>query len=377
VAVFPTSAVATPDAPASASSAAPHIEIERLVKRFDGRPAVSDFSASIKEGELLVLLGPSGCGKTTVMRSVAGLETPDEGVIAIGGTVMFDAVRGIEVRANRRNVGLVFQSYAVWPHMTVFENVAYPLRMRRVRRKEIRRRVEEILALFDLEELADRGASRLSGGQMQRVALARSVVMEPRALLLDEPLSNLDARLRDRLRVELRKIQQQLGITSIFVTHDQSEALVLADRVAVMRDGEIVQIDTPTAIYERPRSRFVAEFVGESNILAATNVERTDERFLVTVDRNVVLESACPPPPERVTWVCIRPEHVEIVPDAENGNTFAATIELALFMGSSTTYELTLENGLPLRMTHSSSSLQPGARVTVRIPPERVLLLDG
>jgi iron(III) transport system ATP-binding protein len=228
------------------------IAIENLTKRYGSVVAVDDLTLTIANGELLVLLGPSGCGKTTTMRAIVGLEEPTAGRITVGDSVVYDASRGINVPSNRRQMGMVFQSYAIWPHKTVGENVIYPLERQGVARAEIAERLAQTLALVGLSNFADRGASLLSGGQMQRVALARSIIAQPRVLLLDEPLSNLDAKLRDHLRFELREIQQRLGITAVYVTHDQTEALALADRIAVMRDGKIIQLDTPTAIYQRP-----------------------------------------------------------------------------------------------------------------------------
>src|SRR5262245_41435073 len=244
------------------------IEVRNLSKSFTGTRAVVQVNLDIAEGEMLVLLGPSGCGKTTTMRCVAGLENPNSGRISIGGKVVYDSDKGISVPANQRHVGMVFQSYAIWPHMTVFENVAFPLEMASVGRAEIKRRVADILKLVGLSGFEDRGASYLSGGQMQRVALARSLVMEPSVLLFDEPLSNLDARLRDHLRIQLRELQTQLKITSIYVTHDQREALALADKIVVMQSGHVVQEADPVTLYHRPRSAAIADFLGYSNIFA-------------------------------------------------------------------------------------------------------------
>ena len=225
-------------------------------------------------GEIVVLLGPSGCGKTTTLRCVAGLEHPTAGEIPIGGTIVSAPARGMLVPPRARNIGMVFQSYAVWPHMTVRQNVAYPLQHRKMSRGEVARKVEEVLALVGLSEYADRPVVALSGGQMQRVALARSLVYQPQLLLLDEPLSNLDAKLRLRLRDDLRRIIKQTGVTALYVTHDQAEAVVLGDRIGVMRDGKLLQIGTPDEIYNRPADLFVANFTGASNQLAGTLVER-------------------------------------------------------------------------------------------------------
>ena len=223
----------------------------------------------MNEGEFVTLLGPSGCGKTTTLRMVAGLEQNTGGRISIGDRVVSDAERGLFVPAEHRALGMVFQSYAIWPHMTVFENVAYPLRVRRVRGAEIRERVLETLRLVEMEDYADRPAPALSGGQQQRVAIARALVFEPALLLLDEPLSNLDARLRTQMGSEFRALQKRLGITSLYVTHDQEEAMVLSDRVVVMEAGRVLQTGTPEEIYQRPHSRAVAAFFGSPNLLPA------------------------------------------------------------------------------------------------------------
>ena len=223
---------------------------------------------------MLVLLGPSGCGKTTTLRSIAASAVPDSGRIAIGGRTVFDGRENINVPVNQRNFGMVFQSYAIWPHMTVFENVAYPSRWRAVRARRNPTTGRRYPEAGGSEGYAERGASHLSGGQMQRVALARSLVMRPSVLLLDEPLSNLDARLRDHLRVQLREIQTQLKITSVYVTHDQREALALADQIAVMQSGTILQIGDPISVYTRPKTSSIAEFLGYSNIFEAKVIER-------------------------------------------------------------------------------------------------------
>src|SRR5215217_5624120 len=254
------------------------LKVEHLRKVFSvGRPAVDDVSFRVATGEIVVLLGPSGCGKTTTLRCVAGLETPTSGVISIGGAVVSAPERGVLVPPRLRNIGMVFQSYAVWPHMTVRQNVAYPLRQRKVTRAEIVRKVDEVLELVGLAEYAERPVVALSGGQMQRVALARSIVYRPQLLLLDEPLSNLDAKLRLRLRDDLRVILKQTGMTALYVTHDQAEAVVLGDRIGVMRDGKLLQMGTPDEIYNRPADLFVANFTGATNELAGTLVARNGQ----------------------------------------------------------------------------------------------------
>jgi ABC-type Fe3+/spermidine/putrescine transport system ATPase subunit len=245
----------------------PVLQVDGLTKRFNGVAVVDDISFELEHGEILSLLGPSGCGKSTTLRMIAGIETPDGGAIRIGGTLMASSAPPTFVPADRRDVGLVFQSYAIWPHMTVAQNVRYPLEVRRVGQKEMAARVSEVLALVGLDGFERRAATTLSGGQQQRVALARALVYNPRLLLLDEPLSNLDARLRDDLRIELRRIQRELGLTVLYVTHDQVEALSLSDRIAVMQDGRIVQIGPPAMIYDAPQTIFVQGFFGRSLLI--------------------------------------------------------------------------------------------------------------
>ncbi|HEX8165292.1 MAG TPA: ABC transporter ATP-binding protein [Beijerinckiaceae bacterium] len=250
-----------------AASPQTHIEIEDLEIRYGTVLAVKGASFRVSLGEQLTLLGPSGCGKTTTLRAIAGLERPSSGSIRIGGQAVYSSAEGINVPAEKRGLSMVFQSYAIWPHMTVFENVAYGLRVRRKSRQEIDTRVGEALDLVQMGAYANRPASALSGGQQQRVALARACVFQPSVLLFDEPLSNLDAKLRADMRIELRELQHRLGITSVYVTHDLEEALAMSDRIVVMRDGEIEQIGSPTEIYNLPRNAFVADFVGSSNLI--------------------------------------------------------------------------------------------------------------
>jgi iron(III) transport system ATP-binding protein len=246
------------------------VTIEGLQKRFDGKPpslAIDSLELDIAEGEFLALLGPSGCGKTTTLRSVAGLERPDGGRIAIGDRTVFDAAGRVNVRPDRRDIGMVFQSYALWPHMTVRRNLAYPLKVRKQRDALARGRVEEVARLVECEELLDRLPAQLSGGQQQRVALARALVASPQVILFDEPLSNLDARLRDQMRTELHRIHRARPFTAVYVTHDQSEALALGQRIAIMRAGRIEQLGTPEEIFETPASEYVAGFIGMANRL--------------------------------------------------------------------------------------------------------------
>jgi iron(III) transport system ATP-binding protein len=252
------------------------VELAGLRKSYRQVTVLDDFSLRANQGELVTLLGPSGCGKTTTLRCIAGLERVERGEIRIGGRLVASAERGVFLAPNRRDIGMVFQSYALWPHMTVFANVAYPLRVGRRDRGEIRRTVLDILSTVGMDGYAERHVTELSGGQQQRVALARAMVGRPAVLLLDEPLSNLDAKLRRSMRKEIRDAHDLAGGTSIYVTHDQEEAITLSDRVVVMRQGTIEQVGTPRAIYTEPATRFVADFIGFENLLAATVTETRD-----------------------------------------------------------------------------------------------------
>ncbi len=254
------------------------LDVSELRKQFSvGRPAIDGVSFGVPAGEIVVLLGPSGCGKTTTLRCVAGLEHPTAGSISIAGRVVSSPAHGILLPPRLRDIGMVFQSYAVWPHMTVRQNVVYPLKHRKIGRADAGRKVDEVLELVGLSEYADRPVVALSGGQMQRVALARSIVYRPQLLLLDEPLSNLDAKLRLRLRDDLRRILKTTGMTALYVTHDQAEAVVLGDRIGVMRDGKLLQMGTPDEIYNRPADLFVANFTGATNEITGT-LARTQRR---------------------------------------------------------------------------------------------------
>src|SRR5215212_7465054 len=247
--------------------------------------AAQNVTFDVPEGKLFTLLGPSGCGKTTTLRSIAGLEHPAAGEITVNGQPVYSSKQKVFVAPNRRNFGMVFQSYAIWPHMTVFQNAAFPLEVgkKRYSKKEVEEKVMRVLHAVDLDRFAEREATKLSGGQQQRLALARALVMEPKLLLLDEPLSNLDAKLRERMRFELKRLQRELGITTIYVTHDQAEALALSHEIAVMSEGQIVQIGSPRDIYERPRTKFVADFIGTTNFLDGTVLGRDGREDIVRV----------------------------------------------------------------------------------------------
>lgn len=324
------------------------ISIQNLQLKYGSFTAIDNLNLDIEDGESLVLLGQSGCGKTSTMRCIAGLEEPTSGRIVIDDVVVFDSERGINLPPNKRNVGMVFQSYAVWPHMTVAQNVAYSLKRKRLSRSEMDERVTEALTLVGLEQFAERGASLLSGGQMQRVALARSLVMRPSVLMLDEPLSNLDARLRDRLRVELREIQLKLGLTCVYVTHDQHEAFALADRIALLQGGRIVQMGEPRHMYETPASASIAHFLGVSNIMECSSVTTAGGSATARVAEGGLLIEAShggedvPHAPK----VCIRAEHLQVTSaPTQKPNSWPGTVRVAGFQGNDVRYAIELEAG--------------------------------
>jgi iron(III) transport system ATP-binding protein len=324
------------------------LRVERLRKDFTtGRPVVDNVSFEVAAGEIVVLLGPSGCGKSTTLRCVAGLEHPTAGVISIGGVVASAPEQGVLMPPRLRNIGMVFQSYAVWPHMTVRQNVAYPLRHRGIAHAEQDRKVRQALALVGLSDYAERSVVALSGGQMQRVALARSIVYEPQLLLLDEPLSNLDAKLRLRLRDDLRRIIKQIGITALYVTHDQSEAVVLGDRIGVMRDGKLLQMGPPIEIYNRPADLFVANFTGASNLLVGRVLDRNGEFGTIEAASGDRLTAWLPASmvAGAAVKIVVRPENVRC--GAEDGptNQFTARVLARRYEGAQTVYELAVLGG--------------------------------
>jgi iron(III) transport system ATP-binding protein len=301
--------------------------------------AVNGVSFHVERGQFYTLLGPSGCGKTTTLRCVAGLERPDEGEIRVDGTAVSSSRNGTWVPPNRRAIGMVFQSYAIWPHMTVFENVAFPLRygIKRPPSREIRDRVMKALELVQLGAYVNRPAPHLSGGQQQRLALARAFVMEPKVLLLDEPLSNLDAKLREEMRTELRKLVKLLGMTTIFVTHEQIEALTLSDTIAVMKDGKIAQEGTPLDIYRKPATAFVADFIGKSNLVNGTVGPQSNGVLRIDSPLGSLACTAHDShSPGSSMIVAIRPEHLELSPSGESEeNRLDGIIETASFIGNS------------------------------------------
>ena len=332
---------------------APPVELEviGLTRRFSPEVAVGPISFEVHAGEFFSLLGPSGCGKTTTLRCIAGFETPDAGTILLRGERLDDKP------PHRRDIGLVFQSYALFPHLTVFENVAFGLRLRRVAKSEIALRVGRMLRLVDLPEMAARYPAELSGGQQQRIAIARSLVLEPQILMFDEPLSNLDFKLRIQMRDELKRLQRRLGKTAIYVTHDQTEALALSDRIAVLSHGHIEQIGTPSEIYERPATTFVAEFIGSSNLFPARIVERAAAGAVVETATGLRLRCAggCAEGGADVS-VLLRPERIAVVaPGAIAGcgggepNRIAARVVEVIYLGEDLHLRLDTAGGLTLR----------------------------
>ena len=316
----------------------PGVRLEAVSKHFGEVGAVEAVSFDVADGAFVTLLGRSGCGKTTTLRMIAGLERNDAGRIYIGERLVSSPEAGVFLPPERRDIGMVFQSYAIWPHMTVFENVAYPLQVRKRPRAEVAARVTATLRLLEMDALAARPATALSGGQQQRVAIARALVFEPALLLMDEPLSNLDAKLREQMRVELRALQRRLKITTVYVTHDQDEAMALADQVALMHDGRLLQIAPPEEIYARPANRTVAEFFGMPNLLAAKILE-VDQTLARVAGEGWAGWCSAPPdskPGEQVT-VLIRPEAIELLrtpPVDERGIAWRGCVTQSLYRGS-------------------------------------------
>jgi iron(III) transport system ATP-binding protein len=350
------------------------LDVRDLRKEFAaGRPAVDGISFYVPSGEIVVLLGPSGCGKTTTLRCVAGLEHPTAGRVSIDGRLVSAPADGVQLPGRLRNIGMVFQSYAVWPHMTVEQNVAYPLRHRRIARAEVERRTAAMLELVGLSEFAQRPVVSLSGGQMQRVALARSLVYEPQLLLLDEPLSNLDAQLRLRLRDDLRRIIKQAGVTAVYVTHDQAEAVVLGDRIGVMRDGKLLQMAAPDEVYNRPADLFVASFTGASNLVAGRLLARNGE--FGTVDAGGHRLTALMPgsvKPGDAVKIAVRPENVRLGGErgSELDNRFTARVSGRRYQGTQTVYELAALGGrLEALELGTSARHAIGSDVEVVLPP--------
>jgi iron(III) transport system ATP-binding protein len=349
------------------------LDVESLRKEFitDGGVvrAVDGVSFNVEKGRAFTLLGASGCGKTTTLRCIAGLERPTGGVIRIGGREVFNAATGLFVPPDQRRIGMVFQSYAIWPHMDVFENVAFPLRIAKKSRRAIEEGVKRALDMVQMGALIRRPATRLSGGQQQRLAMARALVQEPDLLLLDEPLSNLDAKLREQMRVELKTLQQRLGLTMLYVTHDQTEAIVLSDEIAVMRDGRIVQHGGPREIYARPKSRFVADFVGSTNFI--------DGKVAAPIGAGLYrVETALGPMAAIGTVelaigdavvVSVRPESVTLTSQGraggEDGTVWEVTVANQIFVGESTYYEVTRNDRIIRVRANPQLEIEEGRKV--------------
>ena len=314
--------------------------INNLNKQYTNNVVVKDFSIEINDGEFITFLGPSGCGKTTNLRMIAGFIKPTSGEIVIGDRIVSNPEKNIFIPPEERKLGMVFQSYAVWPHMNVFNNIAYPLKIKKENKKNIEKKVAKILELVDMKELSLRFPHELSGGQQQRVALARALVMEPEVLLLDEPLSNLDAKLREEMRIEIKELQRKTGITIIFVTHDQMEAMLLSDRVVVMEKGNIHQIDDPHSIYQNPADYFVADFIGNANFI---------DPVLLEIKEN-----------NEGKFVMIRPE--DVVLDNKNGR-FSALVKQKMFIGEGYLYILDFRSNDILVKTHSRNKFNIGENI--------------
>jgi ABC-type Fe3+/spermidine/putrescine transport system ATPase subunit len=363
------------------------IEIDGLVVRYGDVAAVDGVSFTVRHGEHVTLLGPSGCGKTTTLRAIAGLEEPSGGSIRIAGTTVYSAAERRNVPAERRGVSMVFQSYAVWPHMSVADNVAYGLRVRKLPKAEIDEQVGRALDLVQMRSFAERSAALLSGGQQQRVALARAIAFSPAVLLFDEPLSNLDAKLRAEMRVELRALQRRLGVTSVYVTHDQEEALAISDRVIVMNVGGIEQIGAPEDIYNRPKTRFVADFVGSANLIAgrlANGAAARPGRVAFEADGGIPLQAwAAHAPQGGESQVAVRTAYIDVtagggVAGAVGGdrNRAAGTVRQRLFHGDFIQYIVDWPAGELTVRRPPTEMFDEGASVTVSFAPEHCILLQ-
>ncbi|HEY4172865.1 MAG TPA: ABC transporter ATP-binding protein [Rhodopila sp.] len=351
----------------------PRIEVSELVVRYGDVVAVDGVGFSIQPGELVTLLGPSGCGKTTTLRAIAGLEDPSAGVIRLGGEVVYSSAAKRNIPSEKRGLSMVFQSYAIWPHMTVAENVAYGLNVRRMPKAEIAQNVRRVLDLVQMVPYADRAASKLSGGQQQRIAVARAIAFSPTVLLFDEPLSNLDAKLRTEMRVELRELQRRLDITSVYVTHDQEEALAISDRVIVMNRGRIEQIGSPEVIYNRPESVFVADFVGAANLIPGTVKGTQDGRSVFETAGGVLVTTALPAKGGE-TVLAVRSAYIGLQ-QAAGANMAHGTVHRRMFHGDFIQYVVDWPAGQLIVRRPPTEMIAEGAAVTVSFAPEHCVLL--
>ena len=344
------------------------VSIKNVTKVYDDETVIDTFNAEIKDGEFITLLGPSGCGKTTLLRMIAGFRKPSTGSIAIDGKIVSDDTTFVP--PERRGIGMVFQTYAVWPHMNVFDNVAYPLKIQKLKKDEIKKRVGAILEIVHLSQYEKRMPSQLSGGQQQRVALGRALVAEPKLLLLDEPLSNLDAKLRESMRFEIKDIQKKLGITVVYVTHDQVEAMTMSDRVFLINNGVVQQVGSPLEIYRSPVNQFVANFVGKANFLKGT---ADGGRISITGTNQSVPYSG---KLSGKVVLTLRPENVKIVP---SGGELTGTIQNMYYLGDENDCRVDL-GGVSLRIIadpHSFDSLSAGQKIDMKIQDELVYADDG
>jgi ABC-type Fe3+/spermidine/putrescine transport system ATPase subunit len=363
------------------------LRIQNLYKTFDRVVAVNRLSLEISEGEFFTLLGSSGCGKTTTLRMVGGLEKPDDGVIHLGDQCLVAPQSNVFVKPEKRNMGMVFQSYALWPHMTVFENVSYPLKLRGIKGREAEKKVAEVLGLVGLAGLEERPAPALSGGQQQRVALARALVFSPKVLLLDEPLSNLDAQLREEMRRELKALQRRVNVTVIFVTHDQIEALSLSDRIAIMKFGELEQVGTPEDVYYHPATPFVRDFLGKTFLLTG-KVTAVSEQAVqlevqglgvtaLTLQRNNIVNAVNGfPAIGQSAVLAIRPEKIAVSERARpgEGNFVEGTLQSSQFLGDRYEYTVTLGTETRVIVSPEARQLKPGGKICLELKPDGMTL---
>ena len=346
------------------------LKIVNLVKKYGENKVVDNLNLEVQDGEFVTLLGPSGCGKTTTLRAIAGLVEID------GGEIYFDDQLMNDIPANRRSASMVFQTYALFPHMTVKDNVAFGLKMQKIGKKERYKRALEAIELMGLSDLAERKPGQLSGGQQQRVAVARAIVTQPKFLLFDEPLSNLDLKLRERLRVEIRELQKRLNITSIYVTHDQAEALVISDRIAIMDNGRIVQLDDPSTIYNRPSSAFTAEFIGQANILKAKIQSKDNNSVIVNSPLGILTTTDKPCFSGMDVLVCWRPEDMLVYQDGM-ANRIVGKVLRSLFMGNLTDVFVEV-NGTVFRVQMAGlTDWKTGDDITLGLAAEKIRLIEA
>lgn len=340
--------------------------------------AVKSISLDVQEGEFCTFLGPSGCGKTTTLRCIAGLEMPTRGEISINGTPVYDSSSNVNIPTHKRDLGMVFQSYAIWPHMSVYGNVAFPLEAAGASKRDTRAEVEQALEMVGLASFAQRSATQLSGGQQQRVALARAIVRKGKVLLLDEPLSNLDAKLREQMRDELRDLQRKLKTTTVFVTHDQDEALAMSDRIVVMDQGRIVEQGTPIDLYLRPQHVFTARFIGKAEVFECTVPDYDATHATVQTKLGPIIATGNLALGKSARHIMIRPESIEVGASFENSaNCFPATVAKSVFVGDKTEYQLQTAAGASISAITPSHIMHAiGQPVTLRFPPERCMLLS-